>query len=194
MLKVNGSNNQPFVKAVDALLMVCKETAQVQSQVQQRMTLTSKHLFSHKLVLRQMSKETNKILWGGIVLFILPMSSPTQLARIWKPPPVHTEAWGCQSLLMGHNWLKSSNLRDSCHILESVTNHQTPPKCPQTNFWSLPSEDCAWSTVLHQTMLNSLLGMIPGCSHIAWVYINTMNFSYLFFLFHLLDSYSWNIM
>lgn len=34
--------------------------------------------------------------------------------------------------------------------LEGVVNHQTRPKHPQINFWDLPPEDCAGSTVLHQ--------------------------------------------
>lgn len=39
-------------------------------------------------------------------------------------------------------------MRNSSHVLEEVINHQGPLKCPQTNFWYLPPEDCTWSTVL----------------------------------------------
>lgn len=101
--------------------------------------------------LSQVSEKIDKqqILRGGKMLFIMPMSSihmrlrhktslPMGLrCKISHPPPLgrhwdtYTEVWRCSSLLIRHNWLNYTGVRNSRHVLEGITNYQRPLEQPQ---------------------------------------------------------------
>lgn len=63
---------------------------------------------------------------------------------------------------MGHNYLNCADLRDSCHVLEGVINHQRPLKCPMI-----------LSAI---TVKLPIPGKAPGHSHITGVYVESLSF------------------
>lgn len=90
---------------------------------------------------------------------------PYTIGSLVKLPPkrkvsVHSY---CSFHLMGQKWLNYTDMRDRCHVLEGVINHQRCPKSPQNLFWR-PSTNTVHSVSTDSVKLAS--GVVPGCSHV----------------------------